>query len=152
MVTVKKTNAQTCKVKPPSDEEIRTKLIEPHRHHLVSLETGRKTTVKDGVAAVITSKEWYCFTCKKWVMLYGVEFDTVPKSDKNAKWIDGPPPEVKKRYEELKELGPIFLLEMAEKDCKSLIRKLRKLGMSSDQIRSTFEEVLDEETEGGGAG
>ena len=139
-----KIDTKTHEVKPPSDEEIQAKLIEPHRHHLVGLETGQKTVIKEGVATVVTSKDWYCFTCEKWIGLYGVKFDTIPKSSRNAMWIDGAPPEVQKEREELKELRPILLFMDAEKSFRPLIRKLRKSGLSDDEITDAFETVLEE--------
>jgi len=123
--------SSSSKIKSPGENEIRAKLINPHMHHLVARAKGQKTIIdKDrGIATVVTGEDWYCFTCREWVALYGVKFDTTPKSNRKACWIGSPPPEI--------------LAEKARIDFEALIKKMRKLRLTDGEIRDAFEGALE---------
>jgi len=137
--------SSSSKIKSPGENEIRAKLINPHMHHLVARAKGQKTIIdKDrGIATVVTGEDWYCFTCREWVALYGVKFDTTPKSNRKACWIGSPPPEIKKKYKEMEELRPLLLAEKARIDFEALIKKMRKLRLTDGEIRDAFEGALE---------
>lgn len=123
------------KPKMPSDEELRAKFSE-HRHHLIKRAKG---TVRTPIG-IVEGDDWYCFTCKCWLAIYGIKYDSVP-SEKGAVWIDGAPPELKAQAEKLK---PILNIQMADDELGRTIKKLRKRGVEDDTIRSAFEEIMGE--------
>lgn len=130
--------------KVPSDEELRQK-FNLHIHHLVERAKGE---IKSPFG-IIEGEDWYCHTCKSWICVYGIKFDTEPKKvGRRAFWVEGMPEEEKRKIEEARRtyelLKPILLRREAEKGFKKLIKKLKDEGLGEEEIKEIFERVLQE--------
>lgn len=137
--------------KKPTNEEIYAKLINPHRHHLVELCKGSlKTPI-----GIIEGEDWYCFTCKQWIGLYGFKFETVPKPSKKAVYIEGreltkEEREAKEKWENLSEDAKQILRELwASEDIKKVLEKTIKrlqkdYKLTKERIKEIIQETLGE--------
>lgn len=139
------------KGKKPTEEEIYAKLINPHRHHLVELCKGSLRTP----LGIIEGEDWYCFTCKEWIGLYGFKFETTPKPSKKAVYIEGKELtkeelEAKKKWESLSEeerqiIKEIWASRDIERMLKKIIRKLqRNYNLTKERIKELIGEALEE--------
>jgi len=133
--------------KEPSAEEKRDRR-EEHRHHLVR-DTTSTLTVDDNpdmqgveVTSTIEIPDLYCFTCKEWVGLSGVDLSGTPRSKADAYYLDGPPDDLQQARDETQS----ELLDLAYRAMRDVDR-FESLEDGLEFVDGQIEQVRDEHDE-----
>lgn len=132
----------------PTEEEIYRKLIIPHKHHLVERCKGSIKTP----FGVIEGEDWYCFTCKQWIGLYGLKFETIPKPSKNAVYIEGrelteEERKLKEKWESLPEEAKRIIKEsLAFQELRKKLKRLLKQVSTKYSLSKESQDQIIKET------
>lgn len=135
------------KAKEPSAEE-KDALREAHEHHLVRDTTSKLTVDPDEemagveIESQVEIPDLYCFTCREWVGLSGVDLSGTPRSKADAYYLDGPPEDLRQAREETRgELTDLAYRAMRD------VEQVESVEDGFEFVATQLEQVRDERSE-----